>query len=285
MSLYKYVTPERLDVLENLHIRFTQPFALNDPFEVQPLIRSIVSPEMGRQLLSSEIDRLIQLRFTKDVGDPDAVSLLKTWNPKGFDGLKEPVVTQGMKVLDHLFPFLRDTILATLGTQIGILSLTETPANPLMWAHYAANYAGFVYEFDDTHPWFHARKTDQDDFHHLRRVVYVDPEAGCLSELGATEIFYSKGTAWEYEQEWRMIAHVAESSLIIQPDIYLFQIPPECFLSVLCGHRVHYESVQRLAEILCRPHFSHVKTLHVQISSETRDLEVVSGPPPVKSLG
>ena len=34
MSLYKYVTPDRLDILKNLLIRFTQPTALNDPLEL-----------------------------------------------------------------------------------------------------------------------------------------------------------------------------------------------------------------------------------------------------------
>jgi hypothetical protein len=31
--VYKYVTPERVDILRNSSIRFTQPIALNDPFE------------------------------------------------------------------------------------------------------------------------------------------------------------------------------------------------------------------------------------------------------------
>ena len=32
-TLYKYLCPERVDVLQNLRIRFTQVSALNDPFE------------------------------------------------------------------------------------------------------------------------------------------------------------------------------------------------------------------------------------------------------------
>ncbi len=31
--VYKYLSPERLDVIENLSIRITQPISLNDPFE------------------------------------------------------------------------------------------------------------------------------------------------------------------------------------------------------------------------------------------------------------
>ena len=35
-TLYKYLCPERVDVLQNLRIRFTQVSALNDPFESFP---------------------------------------------------------------------------------------------------------------------------------------------------------------------------------------------------------------------------------------------------------
>jgi len=43
MTLFKYIRPERLDVIDNLEIRFTQPNALNDPFELHPPIDSIVA--------------------------------------------------------------------------------------------------------------------------------------------------------------------------------------------------------------------------------------------------
>jgi hypothetical protein len=39
--VYKYVTAERIDILENGLIRCTQPFALNDPFETMPNLREI----------------------------------------------------------------------------------------------------------------------------------------------------------------------------------------------------------------------------------------------------
>lgn len=38
--LYKYLPDNRLDVVKNLKIRFTQPISLNDPFEGLPLIEA-----------------------------------------------------------------------------------------------------------------------------------------------------------------------------------------------------------------------------------------------------
>src|SRR5690242_17127687 len=40
MRLYKYLAAERIDVLENLLIRFTQPVVFNDPFECRPIIEN-----------------------------------------------------------------------------------------------------------------------------------------------------------------------------------------------------------------------------------------------------
>src|SRR5215207_9168735 len=42
MTLFKYIRPERLDVIEKREIRFTQPAALNDPFELRPQFESLV---------------------------------------------------------------------------------------------------------------------------------------------------------------------------------------------------------------------------------------------------
>ena len=39
--VYKYVAPERLDILEKGLIRFTQPAALNDPFESTPNLQDV----------------------------------------------------------------------------------------------------------------------------------------------------------------------------------------------------------------------------------------------------
>ena len=41
MPLYKYVTAERIDVLQNGLIRFSQPSALNDPWDMRPHVERL----------------------------------------------------------------------------------------------------------------------------------------------------------------------------------------------------------------------------------------------------
>jgi hypothetical protein len=69
MSLYKYVPSERLDVLRNLRIRFTQPSAQNDPFEFRPLVDRFRRPSEARQRLSEEWERKFPAAL--DCADPN----------------------------------------------------------------------------------------------------------------------------------------------------------------------------------------------------------------------
>jgi hypothetical protein len=50
MRLYKYVSPERTDMLKNGLIRFTQPTSFNDPFETFPYLQSLGNPEQNEDL-------------------------------------------------------------------------------------------------------------------------------------------------------------------------------------------------------------------------------------------
>jgi hypothetical protein len=49
VSLYKYLVPERFDVLRNAKVRFSQPMALNDPFEMKPYFEGMASDLFLRQ--------------------------------------------------------------------------------------------------------------------------------------------------------------------------------------------------------------------------------------------
>ena len=45
MPLYKYVTAERIDVLQNELIRFSQPSALNDPWDLSPHVERVFTDD------------------------------------------------------------------------------------------------------------------------------------------------------------------------------------------------------------------------------------------------
>lgn len=63
MALYKYVRPERIDVIDKRELRFTQPGALNDPFELRPRFEALISEaEALASLAATPLDLELVLR-------------------------------------------------------------------------------------------------------------------------------------------------------------------------------------------------------------------------------
>ena len=56
MKLYKYVSLERIDILENSLLRFTQPSTFNDPFEMKPIFGSFMQDETEYEELASGLE-------------------------------------------------------------------------------------------------------------------------------------------------------------------------------------------------------------------------------------
>ena len=136
-------------------------------------------------------------------------------------------------------PRIREQIYNVLNANVGILSLTEVPDNAVMWAHYADNHRGMLLGFDQTHAFFNRRRSQSDEFYHLRRVVYsnVAPAASLL-ELDGDAIFVAKGEQWAYEREWRMLAPLKDAtrSVPISGDVvYLYAFPLDALSCVVLG--------------------------------------------------
>jgi hypothetical protein len=275
MSLYKYATPERLDVLRHLRIRFTQPTALNDPFEFRPLVSAFRPPDLAARDLAAELERQLPQEIAKYKGilSPAQAALL----PILANQLKPAMVGQAMEQIDAFFPTLKKSLFDTLGNSLGILSLSEIPDNPLMWAHYAANHTGFIIEFDDQHPWFSAKLAETDELRHLRKVSYVDTApSSYLTEWKGQDVFCSKLKMWEYEQEWRIIRPLQEASERIGSDIYLFAVPPESIRSVIKGIKTASNVGAELSSILKGdPKLAHVRKSQAQLSASANLIEII----------
>jgi len=81
MSVYKYVRPERIDILEKSLIRFTQPAYFNDPFEMKPFVHSLASDRLLNSLSnsltndSSELKDMIESAIDLRLGEINAEEL------------------------------------------------------------------------------------------------------------------------------------------------------------------------------------------------------------------
>jgi hypothetical protein len=124
MIVYKYLNPKRIDdVLSNGLIRFTQPAALNDPYEGKADIREI------RRYFSEQTENA-----NRGMGIIEA-------SLESFKTQQLITMTFGRWQADNHGGW-------------AILSLSKNCDNLLMWSHYCESHRGFVVGFDSSDPFF-----------------------------------------------------------------------------------------------------------------------------------
>ncbi|WP_077338511.1 DUF2971 domain-containing protein [Pseudocolwellia agarivorans] len=214
MSLYKYVSIDNLVRILDGEIRFTQPSAFNDPFELLPEIN--LPDGMPNQKLNIKFDVMAPARI------PMPYEL-----PHDFESAtcNDETARNIRKDLDE---------------SIGILCLTQNPKSVLMWSHYAEEYSGAMIEFDSKHDFFEGEiEIDYRDHRPIKDFSFYvqSEEAVRISELCI------KSKDWEYEQEVRIVRGLNNCHAKPKPKpklkypIYVMDIPLECIKSVTFGER------------------------------------------------
>ena len=209
-NLCKYVSIERLrGILIDHKIRFTQPGAFNDPFELVPLL--LVPKEIVSQGYRSYKFDLTAPRRS------DAVIHARV----GVD-----------RCNDHHSRELRQA----LDREVGFLSLSKTWKSLPMWGHYADGYAGAVIEFDGDHEFFDWAFDIQYSSHRPVRdlTLYLNAPIP-IAEL------CEKSIEWEFEQEVRVARALSDCKFSRQSSdfpVFVVDIPPQCIKRVILGERV-----------------------------------------------
>ena len=228
--LYKYLPPDRLDVLKKLKIRFSQPSALNDPFESHPLIN--IGALCEDQLRNIEItSQELWKNTSKENKTKQNYNLLKTKTKELKADMKEKMSPSS--VGQHFIKMFNNSM--------GVLSLSRTFNNLLMWSHYAHNHKGFVIGFDEKHSFFYQKSvsgltTSPND------VRYTSQRS--QSEVSDPDkyrkLLCEKSIDWAYEEEVRVIMMFTEYSESQGNDesglpIYLFDIPVDMIKTIYIG--------------------------------------------------
>ena len=270
MALYKYVIPDRIDVLENSLIRLTQPLVFNDPFECFPYIREVahgerVSEYLKRHQCSEEEKERMLLESWKEEREKHPELNVPYEEFREYLKFKMDQarfficdLVKGLASMDDP-SFRSETVHAltkAINKEIGILCLTEKMDKLLMWAHYASNHTGFVIEFNEKHSFFDRGS----EIGHLKKVRYsiarpevtlLDPTLSDMEHIyqWINEIFCVKSEHWDYEHEWRMIVALKNCQNVIaseQDDIYLFELPKSCITGIILGCRMSTEDKERI---------------------------------------
>jgi len=288
VSIYKYLATERIDVLRNGKIRFTQANALNDPFELSPYFEELIAKSrLLDELTTKPMDLGPHLRQSYEELPAELKSFFSYEQMVGLIAANPEAISsaigEGLRVVlgvfDQQMPKLKEMFFERLRSEFGILSLTEAPDNVLMWSLYAAEHRGFLIEFDEKHPFFNQRRGPEDEFYHLRRVNYIDRQQfRDIMEVSGEDVLLAKGPEWTYEREWRMVRPLAlEETPINTPMglVYLVPFPPEAVTGVVLGSRMTPAMRDELISLLAEDvRYQHVALYEAVLNQKTGGVDI-----------
>jgi hypothetical protein len=234
---YKYLPKDRTDVIKNLKIRFTQPGALNDPFESTPLIKDFDDP-------------YLHLRASDQAAKSGA-----------------------------------DEILARSFT-VGVLSLSRTKENLLLWSHYAGSHTGYAIEFDENNVFF---KTNPEKGMYKPILVSYTSQRPIIKRSDINElenifdfhfedlikILGQKSIDWAYEEEVRVFRDISNLLSLESYNGYelkLAEIPPDAIIGIYLGANME-ESVQREIISACQQNGLNVPIYKALLSNDSYSLD------------
>jgi Protein of unknown function (DUF2971) len=313
MPLYKYVTAERIDVLQNGLIRFSQPSALNDPWDMRPHIERVFTdddlekhvtaplrPESDTQVIDYVSQILADFAKSQGINDKSLNEIRKLVSeandefPGQLRQLYEVAFAETVDKMKQVVPELVELMPEAMDRAVGVLSLTEKPDHPLMWSHYANNHSGLVLGFDETNEFFRSPRHGQpDDAGGARKVKYsserpkFDPliDMSLIDDLTDEDaisffdkMFFTKSQEWDYEEEWRMIKGLKRADRILElptENVYLFSIPPSCIVSIILGQRMDSETRQQVIEFSrTDKRYTHVSVFQARSSTDKFAIEI-----------
>lgn len=270
--------------------RFTQPRDLNDPEEAIPgVVLDRHTPE------DYAVERMhLAASGLHNIPSEQLEFLMRPYPSRRFDETSFPGLWPASvpELRDQRFTSLKELddavahkavldCIDLANREFGVLSLTETPRQNTMWAHYANNHHGLVVELDGTHPYFANARTIFPVEYSDRRVSvslvngllriggiqfsYQSVLRGEISDI-PLQLLLRKKSEWAYEREWRMILRLSDcDDRWDNPDptccaICLFRIPEQAIKALIFGLKADAgwkDSVK--AQVLAKPEWRHLQ--------------------------
>ena len=148
-----------------------------------------------------------------------------------------------------------------------------------MWVHYAAEHTGFVLMLDGSHKFFEGNESLL-GFAKPEPVQYkLERPNTTIEEVTMSEIFFTKGSDWQYEKEWRYLKFLNDADKRLEipntPPVELFRLPPKCISGVILGGR-SYQELKDTIIALRRddPEFGHLQILQAGASTTRYELRI-----------
>ena len=276
--LYKYLPPERVDVVANGLLRYTQLGAFNDPFDGRPHLTALGTDEQLRESLACIIPE--ENRRAYDMLSEEVRAQVPF---EVFSALAISIAEHGtpsfMEQMRNVVPSFQDWFHSKMDEHIGVLSLLALPDNLLMWSHYSFGHTGFVLGFDVQHAYFNSKLSESDELRHIREVLYREERTQApLTAMNGVEMFFVKSAHWAYEQEWRILRPLADAEVTeeVSPfPVHLFRFPDDALRQVIFGPKMDHATKRALiAAVTARPGLQHVTFKQATLERERYALSI-----------
>ena len=265
-TFYKYASPETaLAVLGSRSFRFSSPLKFNDPFDFQSGlhfdfdIASLSAKVLNRlgELVSAEGDPVVD---KEDPWGQMVILARRKFRARGFprqdlEKFMSPILSSLADEIRRTQQEYQEHWWAKLLPGIRVFCVAEERDSLLMWAHYARDHTGVVFEL---------RSIPEEDnvLSVAEPVLYADhppqfftesewiDEILSLKKLDIDQLFrryaYIKSSHWAYEKEWRVWF-----PLVPVPDSLWFDYPirPSEFSAVYIGCRAEQSFVKKVTEL------------------------------------
>ncbi|MCU1314912.1 MAG: hypothetical protein JWN63_234 [Candidatus Acidoferrum typicum] len=258
VRLFKYVTINTLTQILTSGIRFTQPGAFNDPFELLPEI--CVPIDQAERNLSISFDIAAKRRNPRvgEVGE----------NVEGY----------------NCCDITSRHILKELNRSVGIVCLSRDGGSLLMWSHYADQYTGAVIEFDGSNEFFRDQIDIEYRSHRPRKDISAYLSAGVPIPLAELCV---KSDKWAYEDEVRIVRNLdgceGTGHLSRGFPIYVQKVPQNSIREITLGERTSIENQRKVWEMIKDTNISLSLAAVANWGYEFRKERAKLGPGPIIS--
>jgi hypothetical protein len=289
-------------LLETEAVRFSQPGVFNDPFEIpavfaDELERSLLNALSVAKLAGEATTDIMQETALNPFAPPEAAfrfpiqviqrmpmtmeeaergvivtarprPSLATMSTSDRDAGESGLTDEQRRELD--VQRRKVARLREIDRQVGILSLTRSRENLLMWAHYAEQHHGVVVEIDTACQEFLVPAASGQEAREVRYSA-CRPRLMLEDEL-RFEPFFTKSPQWAYEEEYRIVRRLRDATLVNATagddfPVYLFPCPNSCIRSVALGQRFDHNAPDLVAAIRQRL----ASLTHVQLQKASLD--------------
>jgi hypothetical protein len=238
MKLFRYrplVLRDLEDLCDNMPF-VADPYDFNDPFECKPSIENDI-----------EFDALQKLCWEMHKKNEDEVKATQRLQEIDYFSTNPDIEDAiGYKMSEYTYDI--SNLLKNVMMRYGVLSLSESCDNILMWSHYANNHKGMCIGYN----------VNSDCAEHIQPVEYgkyckiktslvynyiFDSKTNYEKDI-INKYFFTKAKDWEYEKEWRMLI-LGKKKEHAQTELRLS--------SVIFGLRSEHYAIASIVKLMRKP--------------------------------